>query len=105
MSLHWGTNVQQVIVRSSVEGVPRSITLYTCRMIPLCRGCIEGWTGQGTEMNESKVLKVLKVLNFWGTGYRRIFTVDSGNRGPAAQYVSFRVAARNLVVARAHVTS
>jgi hypothetical protein len=31
-------------------------------------------------MNESKVLKVLKVLNFWGTGRRRIF--DAGPHPP-----------------------
>jgi len=55
-------------------------------------------------MNESKVLKVLKVLNFRGTGRMRFFAVDHGCFERAAQHVSFRVATRNLVAARASVT-
>ena len=35
--------------------------------------CAEEWASRGLPVNESKVLKVLKVLNFWGTGRRRIF--------------------------------
>jgi hypothetical protein len=50
-------------------------------------------------MNESKVLKVLKVLNFWGSRRNRIFAVTQAVS--SAQRVSFRVAARNLVAARA----
>jgi hypothetical protein len=34
------------------------------------------WTGQKVRVNESKVLKVLKVLNFWETRKMRIFAVN-----------------------------
>jgi hypothetical protein len=48
-------------------------------------------------LHGSKVLKVLKVLNFSGTGKTRIFGADQSRLGRTAQHVSFRVAARNLV--------